>query len=54
MLEMLCPSNKTPVLLCDRGLMNGKAYMDQNALSFNEKLEWLLHEVLRVLGTCIP
>lgn len=29
-LAMLCPPNKTPVMLCDRGLMDGKAYMDQN------------------------
>ncbi|CAD8077649.1 unnamed protein product [Paramecium sonneborni] len=129
-LAMLCPANKTPVLLCDRGLMDGKAYMDQtewyemigkynldefqmrdlrydavvhmvtaadntdcystlnnkarhetqqqalqmdhrtqkawtghpnlikidnhSVQSFNEKLDWLLHEVLRVLGHPIP
>lgn len=29
-LAMLCPENKTPVLLCDRGLMDGKAYMDSS------------------------
>lgn len=29
-LALLCPSNKTPVLLCDRGLMDGKAYMESN------------------------
>lgn len=27
-LAMLCPSTKIPVLLCDRGLMDGKAYME--------------------------
>lgn len=26
-LALLLPNNKTPVLLCDRGLMDGKAYM---------------------------